>query len=73
MRERRRRMKPMDVPITDPEFFAKLGSRGGTSTRDKHGADYFRKIAVLSHQIRREKAAEAAEKAKLRAASRNGR
>lgn len=48
----------MDVPITDPKFFKKLGSRGGSATRDNNPPDYFARIAIISHQVRREKAAE---------------
>ncbi len=43
---------------SDPLFFAKLGRRGGNNTRKNQDADYFRRIAVLSHQVRREKKAE---------------
>jgi hypothetical protein len=40
-----------------PDFYAKLGSRGGENTLKNNGTLFFRRIASLSHQKRRENAA----------------
>ncbi len=41
------------------DFMAKIGKKGGKNTLKNNGADYYAKIAILSHQRRRENAAEA--------------
>lgn len=37
----------------DPEYYAKLGSRGGMKTKRKHSKSYYANIAKLSHIQRR--------------------
>jgi hypothetical protein len=46
---------------SDKDFYKKLGKRGGKKNRDNHATKggntslHFRKLAILSHQIRRER------------------
>jgi hypothetical protein len=57
------------LSMDDPKFFSKLGARGGKANFERNGSEFFRAIAVKSHQVRRERAAEAKrllEEAKLR-------
>ena len=66
--KKEKKRKPMEVPITHPDFFKKLGTRGGSATKANNPPDYFARIAVISHQIRRENAARLAKEA----AAKNG-
>ena len=45
----------------DPLYFKKLGARGGTGNKLAHARDpdYFARLAILSHQVRRENRDEA--------------
>lgn len=41
----------------DPTFFAQIGARGGFANRENHDANHFRRLAIISHQVRRERTA----------------
>lgn len=41
---------------SQPDFYKVIGTSGGEATRDNHAANYFSKIARLSHVRRRERA-----------------
>ena len=59
-----RKRKTLD--FKDPDFFKKIGKRGGNGTVARMGenmSEYFRAIAVLGHQTCREKRAEAERRA----------
>ena len=47
--------RPRKLKKSDPGFFSKIGGKGGTATRDNHGANYFSRLAKLSHVRRRER------------------
>lgn len=49
--------KALDEIRGKTEYFKKLGGLGGKNTLKNNGAIYFRRIAALSHQKRRENAA----------------
>ncbi len=40
-------------------FFLKIGSEGGTTTLANYGPDYYVRLAIRSHQVRRERRAAA--------------
>ena len=58
------------VDMSDEKFFYKIGTLGGQATAKNKGSDYYRRIAIRSHQVRREnkairEALEAAQRALL--------
>lgn len=61
--KKKKAAKAKPLKKSQPDFFRILGSMGGRKTKKNHGPDYFSRIAVISHQRRRERAQEAADAA----------
>jgi len=45
----KRRVAPLKLKKTDPDFYARIGAMGGKRTLAIKGKDHFTKVARLSH------------------------
>ena len=51
---------PKKLSKSDPDFYRKIGRKGGKANKANHSSDYFSSLAIHSHNERRRKRSEAA-------------